>query len=109
MLIETWRTIWENSATTRVVLDVLGWLIRKTSGVIPYPKGARAVEALWYREVLGSIMLRWLFGQGIPILPFLEIVAGFLKLVELCKGLIVLSCLVSSVEMYGIHDPMADV
>jgi hypothetical protein len=60
------------------------------------------------QEVLGSIMFRWLFGRGIPIFPFSETVAGFLKLVELCKGLVVLPCLVSSVEMYGIHDPMAD-
>jgi hypothetical protein len=49
-------------------------------------KGSRGVA---YREVLGSIMLQWIFGQGIPILPFLETVAGFLKLMELCKGLIV--------------------
>jgi hypothetical protein len=55
-----------------------------------------------------SIMLRWLFGQGIPITPFSETVAGFLKLVELCKGLVVLPCLISSVEMYGIHDPVAN-
>jgi hypothetical protein len=34
-------------------------------------------------------MLRWLFGRGIPILLFSETVAGFLKLVELCKGLVV--------------------
>jgi hypothetical protein len=53
-------------------------------------------------------MLRWLFGRGIPILPFSETVAGFLKLVELCIGLVVLPCLVSSVEMYGIHDPVAN-
>jgi hypothetical protein len=33
-------------------------------------------------------MLQWLFGREIPILPFSEIVAGFLKLVELCKGLV---------------------
>jgi hypothetical protein len=48
-------------------------------------------------------MLRWLFRQGIPILLSLETVAGFLKLVELCKGLIVLPCLASSVEVYGIR------
>jgi hypothetical protein len=42
-----------------------------------------------YREVLRSIMLRWLFGRGIPILPLLETVAGFLKLVKLCKGIVV--------------------
>jgi hypothetical protein len=34
-------------------------------------------------------MLRWLFEQGIPILSSLETVAGFLKLVEHCKDLIV--------------------
>jgi hypothetical protein len=50
-------------------------------------------------------MLPWLFGPGIPISPFLETIAGLLKLVELCKGLIVLPCLISLVEMYGIHDP----
>jgi hypothetical protein len=54
-----------------------------------------------YRKVLVSIMLRWLFRRGIPILPFSETVAGILKLVELCKGLIVLPCLVSSAEMNG--------
>jgi hypothetical protein len=54
-----------------------------------------------YREVLGPIMLRWLFGREIPILPFLETVVGFLKLVELFKGLVVVPCLVSSAEMNG--------
>jgi hypothetical protein len=33
-------------------------------------------------------MLRWLFERGIPISPLQETIAGFLKLVELCKGLI---------------------
>jgi hypothetical protein len=70
VLIGTWRTSRENIATTRVVWDALGSLIRKASGGLPYPKGARAVEELRYRQVLGSIMLRWLFGRGIPILPF---------------------------------------
>jgi hypothetical protein len=53
-------------------------------------------------------MLQWLFEQEIPILPFSKTVAGFLKLVELCKGLVVLPCLVSSVEMYVIHDPVVN-
>ena len=108
LLIGTWRTTRENSATIRVVWDALGRLIRKASGGLPYQKGARAVEELRYREVLGSIILRWLFRRGIPILRSLENVAGFLKLVKLCKGLVVLPCLVSLVEMYGIHDPLAD-
>jgi hypothetical protein len=59
-------------------------------------KGSRGAT---YREVLGSIMLRWLFGRGIPILPFSETVAGFLKLVELCKGLVVVPYLISLAEM----------
>jgi hypothetical protein len=46
-------------------------------------------------------MLRWLFGRGIPILAFLETVAGFMKLVELYNGLVVVPCLVSSTEMIG--------
>jgi hypothetical protein len=31
-----------------------------------------------------------------------------MMLVKLCKSLIVLPCLASSVEVYGIHDPMED-
>jgi hypothetical protein len=46
--------------------------------------------------------------RGIPALLFLGTVAGFLKLVELGKGLVVLLCLSSLVEVYGIHDPLAD-
>jgi hypothetical protein len=53
-------------------------------------------------------MLRWIFGRVIPISPFSETVADFLKLVELCKGLVVLPWLVSSVKMYGIHDPVTN-
>jgi hypothetical protein len=43
LLIGTWRTTQENSATTRVVWDALGLLIMKASGGVPYPKGSRAV------------------------------------------------------------------
>jgi hypothetical protein len=57
-----------------------------TTTLLERGKGGRGAA---YREVLGSIMLRWLFGRGIRILPFSETVAGFLKLVELCKGLLV--------------------
>jgi hypothetical protein len=42
------------------------------------------------------------------MLRSLETVAGFLKLVELYKGLVVLPCLASLVEVYEIHDPLAD-
>jgi hypothetical protein len=40
------------------------------------------------------------------MLRSLETIASFLKLVELCKGLIVLPCLASLVEVYGIHDTL---
>jgi hypothetical protein len=46
-------------------------------------------------------MLQWLFERLIPILPFSETVASFLKLVELCKGLVVVPYLISSAEMNG--------
>jgi hypothetical protein len=35
-------------------------------------------------------------------LHFLETIAGFLKLVELCKGLVMVPYLTSLVEMYGV-------
>jgi hypothetical protein len=56
-----------------------------------------------YREVIGLILLRWLFRRGIPILRSLETVACFLKLVELCKGLVVLPYRASLVEVYGVR------
>jgi hypothetical protein len=37
------------------------------------------------------------------MLRSLETVAGFLKLVELCKGLVVVPCLASLVEVYGVR------
>jgi hypothetical protein len=48
------------------------------------------------------------FQTGIPMLRSIQIVAGFLKLVELCKGLVGLPYLASLVEVYGIHDPLVD-
>jgi hypothetical protein len=54
------------------------------------------------REVLGLILLRWRSGEGFLHWSFLETVAGFLKLVELCKGLVVLPCLTSLVEVCGV-------
>jgi hypothetical protein len=53
------------------------------------------------REALGLILLRWRSGEGSLHWSFLETVVGFLKLVELCKGLVVLPCLASLVEVYG--------
>jgi hypothetical protein len=37
------------------------------------------------------------------MLRSLETVGGFLKLVELCKDLIVVPCLASLVEVYGVR------
>jgi hypothetical protein len=53
MLIGTWSLTWETRATTRVEWDALGWLIRKASGRLPYPKGARVVGELHARRFLG--------------------------------------------------------
>jgi hypothetical protein len=36
------------------------------------------------------------------------VMAGFLKLVKLCKGLVILLCLASSVEVYGIGCLLTD-
>jgi hypothetical protein len=41
-------------------------------------------------------------------ITLLRTIAGFFKLVELWKGLIVLPYLASFVKVHGIHDPMAD-
>jgi hypothetical protein len=46
--------------------------------------------------------------QGTPAPELPITVVGFLKLVELCKGLVVLPCLASSVEVYGIGRLLAD-
>jgi hypothetical protein len=46
-------------------------------------------------------MLQWLFRRWIPISLSLETVVGFLKQVELSKGLVVLPCLASLVEING--------
>jgi hypothetical protein len=54
-------------------------------------------------EVLGLILLRWRSGEGSLHWSFLETVAGFLKLVELCKDLVVEPYLASLVEVYGVR------
>jgi hypothetical protein len=102
MLIGTWSLTWETRATTRVEWDTLGWLIRKASGGLPYPKEARAVGELVCMEVLGLILLRWWLDGGF-LHYALETIADFSKLVELCKGLVVLPYLTSLVEVYGVR------
>jgi hypothetical protein len=55
LLIGTWRTTRENSATTRVEWDALGQVIRKARERLPYPgRGKRGGVAAEYMEVLGS-------------------------------------------------------
>jgi hypothetical protein len=49
------------------------------------------------------ILLRWRSGEGSLHWSFLETITGFLKLVELCEGLIVVPCLASLVEVYGVR------
>jgi hypothetical protein len=55
LLIGTWRTTRENSATIRVEWDALGQVIRKARERLPYPKAASGeVSLLEYREVIRS-------------------------------------------------------
>jgi hypothetical protein len=57
-----------NSATIRVEYDALGQLIRKASVLVSFPERSKhEVSCCRYMKVLGSIMLRWIFGQEIPI------------------------------------------
>jgi hypothetical protein len=45
--------------------------------------------------------------RRVPALELPRTVAGF-EASGLCKGLVVLPCLTSLVEVYGSHDPLAD-
>jgi hypothetical protein len=61
-------------------------------------KASRGVVSVWRSLV-------WFCCDGdqarVSALELPRTVAGFLKLVELCKGLVVLLCLASLVEVYG--------
>jgi hypothetical protein len=46
--------------------------------------------------------------RGILAVAVPKTIAGFRKLVELCKGLIVLPCLASLVEVYDNRGPLSD-
>jgi hypothetical protein len=46
--------------------------------------------------------------MGDSYIALLRNCTGFLKLVELCKGLVVLPYLVASVEMMGLLDPLTN-
>jgi hypothetical protein len=50
-------------------------------------------------------LLRWRSGEGSLHWSFLETVAGFLKLVELCKGLVVDPYPFTSVVSKGLANP----
>jgi hypothetical protein len=53
LLIGTWRTTRENSASIRVEWDALGQVIRKAREILPYPEGASGETSLLeYREVV---------------------------------------------------------
>jgi hypothetical protein len=104
MLIGTWRTTQKNSATTRVEWDALGQVIRKARERLPYPKGASGEASLLeYREVLGSNCCDGSSDEGFLCFLRSEPIVGILELVELWKGLVVLPCLASSVEVYGVR------
>jgi hypothetical protein len=82
--------------------DALGQVIKKARERLPYPKGARSeVSLLEYREVLGSNCCDGSSDEGFLCFLCPKTVVGILELMELWKGLIVLPCLASSVEVYG--------
>jgi hypothetical protein len=86
-----------------VLWDALGQVIRKVRERLPYPKGASGeCVAAEYREVLGRTVCDNFSNEEFLCFLLLDTVMGFLKLVVLWKGLVVLLCLVSSVEMNGI-------
>jgi hypothetical protein len=68
--------------------------------------GKRGGVAAEYREVLGSDCLFSFPDEGFLCFLLPKSVVGFFKLVDLWKGLIVLPCLVSSVEMNETSTPL---
>jgi hypothetical protein len=65
--------------------------------------GKREGAAAEYREVLGSNCCDGSSDEGFLCFLLPKTVVGILKLVELFKGLVVLPCLASSVEVYGVR------
>jgi hypothetical protein len=84
--------------------DALGQVIRKARGEITLPeRGKRGGVVVEYREVLGSNCCDGSSDEGFLCFLLRETVVGILELVELWKGLVVLHCLASSVEVYVVR------
>jgi hypothetical protein len=64
-----WSLTWDIHATTRMEWDALGWLIRKASGGLPYPKGARAVEELHIGRFSGRSCCDGFLDEGFLYCP----------------------------------------
>jgi hypothetical protein len=106
MLIGTWRTTRENSATTRVEWDALGQVTRKARERLPYPKEAsREASLLEYREVLRSNCCDGSSDEGFLCFLRPKTVVGILELAQFLKGFVVLPCLTSLVEVCGSDQP----
>jgi hypothetical protein len=110
LLIGIWSLTWENSATTRVEWDTLAWLIRKASEGLPYPKGATAVwGAIVIERFLGWSCCDGFSDEVFLYCPLLaETVAGFLKLVELCKVPLVYPRQLTIEVFKGLYNPRAE-
>jgi hypothetical protein len=89
MLIGTWRTTRENSATIRVEWDALGQVIKKAREITLPERGKRGGVAVEYRVVLGSNCCDGISDEGFLCFLLPESITGFLELVELWKGLVV--------------------
>jgi hypothetical protein len=68
-------------------------------------KGKRGGVSVEYREVLGSNCCEGISDKGFICFLLPETIMGFFELVELWKGLVVLPCLASLVEVYGVVQP----
>jgi hypothetical protein len=91
----------KNSATIRVQWNALGQLIRKDGEGLSYPKGKGASKEVSLQSIVMVVLPRWGYRPWNKAYASFVTIAGLLKLVQLWKGLVVVPCLFSSVEMNG--------
>jgi hypothetical protein len=83
--------------------DALGQVIRKLGRDYLTQKGQAGRSRSEYREVLGSNCCNGSSDEGFLCFLRPDTVVGILELVELWKGLVVLPCVASSLDVYGVH------
>jgi hypothetical protein len=83
--------------------DARGQVIRKARERLPYPKGASGEASLQSIGRFSGGTAAMVYQTSDSYASFVRTVVGFLKLVKLWKGLVVLPCLTSSIEVYGVR------